>query len=167
MKIHAGMPEKCIVLESKPAHRYTSRTGSLAQDNVLKGSLLVELTEDEARESQQFFTTPLNYKKYSNNLVKLYCEPEYVCQLNDKQFNLLLAVKSTFDCYKAFHILHWVEMLRVGDEVNVTTFSNLQPARGVIRYIGSVHGEEGTMFGVELLVCSCIYLHYTVLTINI
>ena len=157
--MHAGMPEKCILLKNNPAHRYTSRSSSLARDNVLKGTLLVELTEGEARESLQFVTTPLNYKKYSNNLVKLYCEPEYVRQLNDKQFNLLLAVKSSFDCHKALDILHWVEKLRVGDDVKVTISYNLEPVKGAIRYIGTLHGEDGTMFGVELLVSIYIYLY--------
>ena len=164
MDTHAGMPEKCILLKNKPGHRYTSRSSSLTRDSVLKGTLLVELTEGEAKESLQFVTTPLNYKKYSNNVVKLYCEPEHVCQLTDKQFNLLLAVKSTFDCHKALDILHWVEKLRVGDDVNVTISFNLEPVRGVIRYIGSLHGEEGTMFGVELLV-SIYLLCYFLLTV--
>ena len=146
------MPEKCILLENKPAHRDLTGSNSLNRDNALKGSLLVELTEGEARETHQSYSTPLNYKKFSNHLVKLYCEPEYVCQLNDKQFNLLLAVKYPFDRYKALEILHWAEKLKVGDGIFVTISASLQPVRGIIQYIGSLRGEEGTMFGVELLV---------------
>ena len=146
------MPEKCILLENKPAHRDLTASNSLTRDNVLKGSLLVELTEVEARETHQFYSTPLNYKKFSNHLVKLFCEPEYVHQLNDKQFNLLLAVKYPFDRCKALEILHWAEKLKVGDGVFVTISSGFQPVKGIIQYIGSLRGEEGTMFGVELLV---------------
>ena len=146
------MPEKCIILENKPAHRPTARSNSLSRDSVLRGSLLVELTEGEARESQQHFPTPLNYKKYSNDLVKLYCEPEYVRQLNETQFNLLLAVKYPLNCYKALDILHWVEKLKVGDNINVSISASPQDVSGIIRYIGPLPGKEGTIFGVELLV---------------
>lgn len=146
------MPEKCILLENKPAHRHVTGSNSLSRDNVLKGTLLVELTEGEARETHKYFATPLNYKKYSNNLVKLYCEPEYIRQLNDKQFNLLLGVKHPFDCYKALDILHWVEKLNVGHGVYVNISAKSQPVRGVIQYVGPLHGGEETMFGVELLV---------------
>ena len=152
MILDLGMPEKCILLDNKPAHRDITGSNSLTRDNVLKGSLLVELTEGEARETHQFYTIPLNYKKYSNDLVKLYCEPEYVRQLTDKQFNLLLAVKYPFDRCKALEILHWAENLKVGNGIFVTITANLQPVRGIIQYIGSLPGEEGTMFGVELLV---------------
>ena len=153
-----GMPEKCILLENKPAHRDNVGSNSLTRDNVLKGSLLVELTESEARRTQQFYSIPLNYKKYSNDLVKLYCEPEYVRQLNDKQFTLLLAVEYPFDRYKALEILSWIEKLKVGDGVFVTITANRQPVRGIVQYIGSLPGEEGTMFGVELLVIIILLL---------
>lgn len=151
------MPEKCILLEDKPAHRgHISKSNSLT--NVLKGSLLVELTEREANETRKYFTTPLNYKKYSDDLVKLYCEPEYVLQLNDEQFNLLLGVKYPLDRYKALGILHWAEKLKVGNEANVTIPIIPHPVRGIARYIGSLAGVEGTAFGIELLVSQYVLL---------
>jgi len=140
------MPEKCILLENKPAHRYTTRWN---QDNILKGSLLVKLTESEAR---AHFTFPLNYKKYSDDMVKLYCEPKYVRQLNEKQFNLLLGVKHPLDRYRALNILDWVETLKIKDSVNVTIPTIPHPVKGIVQYIGSLPGEEGTKFGIELLV---------------
>jgi len=105
------MPEKCILLENKVAYKQTGNKWnpltpkSYTDERILKGTLLVELTEAEARETHQYFTNPLNYKKCYDDSVKLYCKPEYVHQLNDKQFNLLLGVKFPFDRYKVLNIL--------------------------------------------------------------
>ena len=140
------MLEKCVLLEDKSAYKYTTKW---SQDIVLKGSLLVELTYGEVRET---WSRPLNYKKYSDNSVELYCKPEDVRQLNDEQFNLLLGVKHPVDCYKALDILDWVETLRVGSGVNVTIPTIPNAVKGIIRYIGPLPGEEGTKFGIELLV---------------
>jgi len=152
------MPEKCILLKDKVGHKPIYKWNPLAarsysEERVLKGTLLVELT---ARETHQYFTKPLNYKKYSDDSVKLYCKPEHVCQLNDKQFNLLLVVKSPFDRYKTLNILNWAEKLLPGDGVNVTIPTITHPVRGVIQYIGPLPGEEGTKFGIELLVSQCV-----------
>jgi len=151
------MSEKCILLKDEVGHKQTNKWNILAarsyiEEHILRGSLLVELTDAEARETHQYFTNPLNYKKYSDNSVKLYCKPEHVCQLNDKQFNLLLGVKLPSDRYKALNILNCVEKLRVGYGVNVTIPTIPHPMRGIIRYIGPLRGEEGTKFGIELLV---------------
>ena len=151
------MPEKCILLEDTIAYKQISKWNKLTskpftEDCILRGSLLVELTDAEARESNQYFTPPLNYKKYSDDLVKLYCKPELVLQLNDQQFNLLLGVKHLFDRYIALNILNWVEKLKAGFGVNVAIPTIPNPVRGVIRYVGPLPGEEGTKFGIELLV---------------
>ena len=151
------MPEKYILLEDTVAHKQVNKwnplaTKSFVGEHLLRGSLLLELTDVEARETNQYFTIPLNYKKYSDDLVKLYCKPEQVLQLSDEQFNLLLGVKYPFDRYKALNILHWVEKLKSGFGVNVTIPTIPHPVRGVIRYIGLLPSEEGTKFGIELLV---------------
>ena len=161
--MYLAMPEKYILLEDAVAQRQTSKkwnllgTKSFVGELILRGSLLVELTDTEARETQQYFTPTLNYKKYSDDLVKLYCRPEQVHQLSDKHFNLLLGVKLTFDRYKALNILHWVEKLKVGYGINVTIPTIPHPVRGIIRYIGSLPGEEGTKFGIELLVSELLH----------
>jgi len=152
------MPEKCILLEDVVAHKQTgSKWKPLAprlyiEVRILRGTLLVELTKAEARETHQYFPNPLNYKKYSDDSVKLYCKSEHVRQLNDKQFNLLLGVKTPFDRYKALNILNWVETLKTKDIVNVTIPTIPHPVKGIVQYIGSLPGEEGTKFGIELLV---------------
>ena len=151
------MPEKCVLLEDTVGHTLTSKWNPLAaksyiEEHLLRGSLIVELTDCEAREARQWINSPVNYKKYSDDSVKLYCGPEHVRQLNDTQFNLLLGVKVPFDCYKSLNILPWVETLQVGYGVNVTVPHIAHPLRGVIQYIGPLPGEEGTKFGIELLV---------------
>ena len=152
------MPENCILLEDTIARKQQTNkwnilsAKSFTDVRMLRGSLLVELTKAESRETYNHFAPTLNYKKYSNDLIKLYCKPEQVLQLNDQQFNLLLGVKHHFDRYKALSILNWVEKLRVGFSVYVAIATIPNPARGVIRYVGSLPGKEGTKFGVELLV---------------
>ena len=159
------MPEKCILLENAKSQKQTSNKWNLLAaksfvgEHLLKGSLLVELTDTEARETQQYFTPALNYKKYSDDSVKLYCRPEQVLQLNECQFKFLSGVKLSYDRYKALNILHWVEKLKAGYGVDVTIPTIPYAVRGVIRYIGPLPGEEGYKFGIELLVSQyqCVY----------
>ena len=151
------MPEKCILLEDINAFKQTNKWGilsakSFTEDRILRGSLLVELTDAESRETNLYFSPPLNYKRYSDESVMLYCTPSQVLQLNDQQFNLLLGVKHPFDRFRALNILHWVEKLRVGVGVKVAICGIHNPAIGVIRYLGQLPGEEGIKFGIELLV---------------
>lgn len=153
------MPEKCVLLEDVKAHRKVTTWNPLApssyvDEHILRGSFLEELTDAEAKATQQYFAVPLNYKKFYiyNDAVKLFCNPEQVLQLNDKQFNLLLGVKSTADRYDALNILNWVEKLEIGNGICVTIPTITSPVKGIIRYIGSLSGEEGTKFGIEMLV---------------
>ena len=149
------MPEKYILLKDKPGHKQTISKWNLLSkppinEFIPKGSLLVELTEDESREIHQF--PSVNYKKYSNNSVKLYCKPEDVRQLNVEDFNLLLGIKQPLDCYKALEDLNWVRELKIGDNINVTISAIPKPVCGVVRYIGPLSDELGTKFGLELSV---------------
>ena len=161
LKKYKQMPEKCILLKDTTAYKQTSKWNiltakSFTKDYILRGCLLVELTDAESKETNQYFAPPLNYKKYSDDSIKLYCKPEHVFQLNDQQFDLLLGVKLPFDRYKALSILNWVEKLRVGFGVNVTIPTIPNPVRGLIRYVGLLPSEEGTKFGIELLVSDAI-----------
>ena len=151
------MPEKYILLEDTAAHKQAVNWNPLPKKSyvnkhLLQGSLLVQLTESESRETSQYFADPLNYKKYSDDSIKLYCKPEQVLQLNDDQFDLLLGVKYSYGRYKALNILSWVEKLKIGYDVNVAIPTIPHPVRGVIRYKGSLPGENGTKFGIELMV---------------
>ena len=155
------MPEKCILLEDVFGHKQRWSPWPLAtryiDEHIHRGSLLVQLTYAESNENESYFVVPLNYKIYGDDSIKLYCKPERVLQLNDEQFSLLLAVKQPLDRHKALDILHWVEKLQVGNSVNVTIPAIHYPVRGIIRYIGPLPGEEGTKFGMELLVSQHIY----------
>ena len=131
------MPEKCILLKDTTTYKQISSWNllsgkSFTEDHIPRGSLLVELTEAESRENCQYFDPPLNYKTYSDDSFKLYCEPEHVLQLNNQQFDLLLGVTLPFDRYKALTILNWVENLRDGISVSVAIPTIHNPARGVI-----------------------------------
>ena len=57
-----------------------------------------------------------------------------------------------FDRYKVLNILNWAEKLRAGFGVNVSIPTVPDPVRGVIQYIGTLPDEEGTKFGIELMV---------------
>ena len=159
------MPEKCILLEDTTAYKQSRRWSMLTaksytKQDILKGSLLIELTEAESTERSKDFAPPLNYKKYpgsSYDLVILYCKPEHVLQLNDQQFELLLGVRLPFDRFNALNILNWVENLKGGFAVNVAIPTISYPVRGIVRYIGLLPDEEGTKFGIELLVSDRYY----------
>ena len=155
------MPEKCILLDDISGHKKPvakwiplrlMKSYMYVDECLGRGSLLVELTDAEARETDPYFAVPLNYKDYFDDSVKLYCKPKQVIQLNDEQFNLLLGVNRHFNRYKALSKLHWVEEMKVECHVNVTTPIIPHSVRGIIRYIGPLPGEKGTKFGIELLV---------------
>ena len=62
------MSGKCILLEDAVAQKQTRNIWNplapktFVGERLLRGSLLVELTDSEAREAQQYFTPTLNYK---------------------------------------------------------------------------------------------------------
>ena len=151
------MADYYILLEDKVAYKqkkgWNPLTPAYTDDHILKGSLLMALSGSEARESVQYFNFLVNYKKYSDPTLKLYCDPKDVRQLSEKQFNLLLGVKHVTDRYQLLRTLQWVESLDKGDPVAVTIPTIPAPVKGVVQYIGPLPGEEGTKFGVELLVC--------------
>ena len=160
------MPEKCIILKDSTTYRQTNKWNILAaksftKKHILRGSLLVKLTEAESSETFEYFVHPLNYKTYSDDSSKLYCNPEDVLQLNDRQFDLLLGIRHSFDRFKALNILNWVEKLTIGFGVNVVIPTIPNPVRGLIRYVGPLPGEEGIKFGIELLVSEQYYTNDT------
>ena len=70
------MSEKCILLEDTIAYKQTSTWGILttkafAEEHIVRGSLLVTLTDSEVKETSKYITSPLNYKKYSDDSIKL------------------------------------------------------------------------------------------------
>lgn len=154
------MPEKCILLKDTNAHKQTKKWNLFWSwklfEFIYRGSLLVKLTNDEVRETSPYFAVPLNYKMYSDDSIKLCCKPDQVLQLDDEQFNMFLGVKDIMDRCRALNILHWVRQLKVGHGASVTIPTTPQPVTGVVRYIGLLPDEDGTRFGIELLVSKCV-----------
>ena len=84
--------------------------------------------------------------------------------LSKQQRDLLLGVTNLYNRLEILGRLEWVESLRKGSEVYVTIATiTTSPVRGIVRYIGGLPGEEGRKFGVELLVCTYIYLYAWIL----
>ena len=133
------------------------------EEHVLKGTLLVGLTEAEAKETKQYCNPILNYKVLSDQAVQLFCEPKDAYPLTRQQKGLLEGIKS-FDRCRISKCLKWAESLTVGDGVDVKIRTISSPVKGVIRYIGCLPEENGTKFGIELMVsCSVVKCRHTVL----
>ena len=125
--------------------------------NARKGSLLVKLSQEEVRGLQKQHRTPgaliSNFKCLESPNIKLYCGINDVQPLTDKQKDFLLGVANAPDRLEALSKLEWAERLTIGLTVyvNIRTFSTA--AKGALRYIGSLPGESGIKFGIELQVC--------------
>ena len=71
------------------------------EEYVHRGTLLVGLTETEAKETKQYYSPTLNYKTLSSeNVVQLYCKPEDVYPLTLQHKGFLMGIKSAFDQYR-------------------------------------------------------------------
>ena len=122
---------------------------------VLRGTLLVRLSQEEVNElrHQSGITPPLNFKVLKEPAVKLHCEVNNVLLLNYQQKELLLAIGSTNDRLGAVDKVEWAEKLSKGSTVYVSIPTIPTTANGIVHYIGKLPGEDGTKFGIELLVC--------------
>jgi len=127
-----------------------------ADEHILRGTLLVGLTEAEARDTKQYFDHTLNYKSLLDPSIQLFCEPEEVYPLTLQQKGLLFGINLPFDRCRMSKCLQWAENLTVGDGVYVNIRGIPSPIKGIIRYVGNLPEENGTKFGVELLVSCCV-----------
>lgn len=139
--------------ESKSMFTYGS---SFSCKNVLKGTILLRLSQEEVRELRHQQTCsgpPFNFKVHGDSGVKLFCRTNDVHLLNYKQKEILLALSTALDRFEAVHKLEWAEKLTEGSNVYVVNMPTFPAAvKGIVRYIGKLPGESGTKFGVELLV---------------
>ena len=127
------------------------------EERVHRGTLLVGLSEAEAKETKQYCNPTLNYKILSSeHLIQLFCKPEEVYPLTLHQKGLLIGIKSPYDRYRMAKSLQWAEKLTLGDGVHVNINGIPSPIKVTIRYIGSLPEEDGTKFGVEMLVSCCL-----------
>ena len=139
----------------KSSKSWYSRGSS--EEHVHRGTLLVGLIEAEAKETKKYYSPTLNYKTLSSeNVVQLYCKPEDVYPLTLQHKGFLMGIKSAFDQYRMSKCLQLAGNLAVGDGIHVNIKSIPSLVKGIIRYIGNLPGEDGTKFGVEMLVSCCV-----------
>lgn len=138
--------------ENKSVNGYGS---SFINICVLRGTLLVRLSQDEVDKlrHQSGITFPLNFKVLNAPAIKLHCNMDAVLLLNYKQKELLLAIALTNDRLQATVKVEWAEKLAEESIVYVSIPTLRNAAKGIVRYIGKLPGENGTKFGIELLVC--------------
>ena len=130
---------------------------SFQREKVLKGTLLIALSHEESKNIAKHLHHVHNYKPVTDLSVSLCCETHQVFQITREQRDKIHAVGKLEDRLKAVHKLDWIDTVHLGSFVYVTIPVSAVPVRGIIRHIGKLQGERGIMFGVELMVCACIY----------
>ena len=160
----ANCPPYGLLLEEMDGYkkRESYRNGrpsvSFQKEKVLKkGTLLIALSHEEFKNIASHLHHVHNYKPVTDLSVSLCCETHQVFQITREQRDKIHAVKKLEDRLKAVHKLDWIDGLHFGSYVYVTIPASTVPVRGVVRHIGKLQGESGTMFGVELMVCACVY----------
>lgn len=132
---------------------------SFSNKHVLRGTLLVRLSQEEVRELKQYQSVnvpPFNYKVLGEPAIKAYCNARVVHLLNHKQKELLLGVETAVDRFNAVDKLKWAETLAEGSNAYVTIPNLSTVCKGIVRYVGKLPNEAGIKFGVELLVCKIV-----------
>ena len=132
-------------------------SSSFSPRNILRSTLLSRLSHEEVRELKhhQSGNIPLfNFKVLGEPSIKIYCHAHLVQLLNYKQKELQHGIQSPADRFDTLNKLEWAEKLFEGSNVYVSIPNLSTFAKGVVRYVGRLPGENGIRFGVELLVCS-------------
>ena len=112
-----------------------------------EGSLVAATSQDKSL---------VNYKTIAEPIFLLCCKSDEVYKLNSVEKDLLEGVERLQDRLESLHKLGWVQKLRIGSLVYVAIPSKPIPMQGTIEYIGALHGEMGTKFSIELMVCCYI-----------
>ena len=143
------MKERLAKKESKKGYSSSHRSHKC----LLRGEILVRmLTTCVDSTNGTIRLHPYDETTYFSD-----CPVEEVQSLEDEEARLLLSFKSNCERYELFvdSSLHIGKKMTIGTNVYVKVRSycgGSQELRGVIRYKGPLPGENGTMFGVELLV---------------
>ncbi len=123
---------------------------------VLRGSILM-LTSSKDAQSTPDGKPAHNYIVFNEDIT-LYCAAEDIAPITHYEFQLLSGISTSGARLEAFigDTLDWGSTLRVGDTVYVglptkEAIANTG-AKGVIRWLGSLFGEPGVKFGVEITV---------------
>ena len=132
---------------------------------VKKGSLLIRLNPSIVNAMKKNHDYLVNYRVdyylskalRGDNPVKntefVFVDSGVLFYLSRHRRDLLLGVNNPYNRLEMLGRLEWVESLKKGSGVHVTIPTIAAPVRGIVRYIGGLPGEEGSKFGVELLVC--------------
>ena len=148
----------------KPALGYTEKAidgNQLKPVAAQKGSLLAYLDSLTVNRIQERYHCLVNYKvadrhdSHQPEVFLFVTGPSSVLHITALQRDFLLSVKLNNCRMEVLKRLKWVESLELGSEVYVTIATIPTPVRGIIRYIGGLHSEEGRQFGIELMVCIC------------
>ena len=134
-------------------------SSSFSNRHVLRGTLLVRLSQEEVRELKQPQSgnvPPFNFRVLGEPAIRAYCNPHVVHLLNHKQKELLLGIETAIDRFNAVDKLEWAEKLAEGSNAYVTIPNLSIVGKGVVRYVGKLPDEAGIKFGVELLVCKIV-----------
>ena len=139
--------------------------------NVLRGELVEPIPGDELAPRSEG-QKPYNYRWKKDPAFLLYCHGYDIAPLSDKEFLLLEAIQTPAARYEVFisgEKLDWGCNLKPGDTVyvNIPSLTVLPTCRAaaVIRYVGGLPPkpglppQPGLMFGIEIMVSTCIYTY--------
>ncbi len=124
---------------------------------VLRGSLLIAISPKDAPSGAD--GKPAHNYAVDHDDITLYCSEYVIAPLTNYEFQLLSGISSSGARYDAFNSDNheWGSNLRVGDTVYVELPTEDAIAntgcQAVVRWIGTLPGETGITFGIEITVC--------------
>ena len=146
------LPYALLIQDDVVGHKEGGNTNT----DVVKGALVAKLSQEEVRGLKQHQAPglpPFNFKCLEDPRIKLYCSAHDVHLLNEKQKELLHGVVKDSDRYDALAKLEWAKKLTKGSTIFVNISAFPTAAKAILHYIGSLPGENGIKFGIELSVC--------------
>ena len=134
----------------------TSRSGrpsiTYQKQKIAKGTLLVTSPHEESQNIASHLHHVHKYKPMGEMGVSLYCDANQVYRITREQRDMLFGVRNMESRLEELYKLGWVCKLDFGSSVYVTIPTIPTPVSGVIRHVGKICGQLGTVFGVELMV---------------
>ena len=125
---------------------------------VLRGSLLIALSPKDAPPPRVDGKPAHNYSVHNEDIT-LYCSEQDIAPLNNYEFQLLSGISTLGARFDAFvnDNLEWGSKLKMGATVYVALPTKEAIAntgcQAVVRWIGTLPGETGITFGIEITVC--------------
>ncbi len=120
---------------------------------VLRGSLLIAISPKDAPSGAD--GKPAHNYTVDHENITLYCSEYDIAPLTNYEFNLLSGISTLGARYDAFidENHKWGSNLRVGDTVYVELQAIANTGcQAVVRWIGTLPGETGIIFGIEITV---------------